>query len=257
MSGESKGGAHLIDLTGRQFGFWTVLHRQGTARTGAVMWLCRCTCGNEKAVVGASLKKGESTSCGCTRAEHLTGRRFGEWRVIERGPNRTRRTDGRPVVMWRCACDCGREGLVTTSQLTRGISKSCGHKRPVVTTGEDRKRLGPGRILTRAGYIAIYVSGRGSRPEHRLVMERVIGRLLKGNETVHHINGNRSDNRPENLELWSSMRQPPRQRVSDLIREAKRILSIYDPAALGINRNGRKSGPMPLKSIESFGEGGA
>lgn len=62
--------------------------------------------------------------------------------------------------------------------------------------------------------------------QHRVVMEEHLGRPLWPDETVHHKNGNRSDNRLENLELWSSW-QPSGQRVEDKITYAREILARY------------------------------
>lgn len=74
-----------------------------------------------------------------------------------------------------------------------------------------------GRTIDKAGYVILTNGQRGGykQPEHRAVMEQMLGRKLEPHETVHHKNGIRHDNRPENLELWSG-RHGRGQRVADL-----------------------------------------
>lgn len=83
-----------------------------------------------------------------------------------------------------------------------------------------KRQLGKarGRYVDKHGYV-ILTSRKGDdgyqQPEHRAIMEKHLGRKLRDNETVHHKNGIRHDNRLENLELWQT-NHGKGQRSSDL-----------------------------------------
>src|SRR6185369_6324520 len=85
------------------------------------------------------------------------------------------------------------------------------------------KTVGEGR-LDAEGYRLISVEGQTVR-EHRQVMQQLLGRPLRSDESVHHRNGDRADNRISNLELWSRY-QPSGQRVEDKVQWAREIISL-------------------------------
>lgn len=95
--------------------------------------------------------------------------------------------------------ECGRVFKVAKAHMNRRIhcSRSCATKN--LPRGSN-SRAWKGGTTAEQGYILIKVGGIYLR-EHRMVIERLLGRKLDKDEVVHHIDGNRKNNHPDNLKV--------------------------------------------------------
>lgn len=145
-----------------------------------------------------------------SRRIELTGRSFGNRIVL-------RRLHGS---VWLCRCICGKESQHHTGTLTSGHANSC-------SNCLNKNRKGPlhpcwkgGRTLDgKSGYVKLWNNGKPRR-EHTLIAESILGRKLKPGEDVHHINGNKQDNRNANLLICTrSYHRWLENRMSDLYKK--------------------------------------
>ena len=120
---------NFIDLTGQKFGKLTVIERDMQYRDKGVYWKCICECGNEKTILGKTLRSGATKSCGCLRrivpskvnTKNLIGQKFGKLTVIEK----TEKSSCNGVI-WKCICECGNMCEAPTGTLKSGDKQSCG-----------------------------------------------------------------------------------------------------------------------------------
>jgi len=104
-----------------------------------------------------------------------------------------------------CECGCGAE--IPTKSKNRGepMRFKHGHNTNSPQTHPHWK----GGMVDESGYVLIFSPNHPVKTkrqyvlQHRLVMEKYLGRHLKAEEIVHHINGNKRDNRIENLEIFN------------------------------------------------------
>jgi hypothetical protein len=108
-----------------------------------------------------------------------------------------------------CLCGCGREVTGWNKNLRQPIRYIHGHQ----NIGQNCNFWNGGRTKISTGYYLIklrnhpYADTRGYVMEHRIVMEKYLGRYLDPKESVHHINGIKTDNRIENLQLFPNMKE--------------------------------------------------
>lgn len=121
-----------------------------------------------------------------------------------------------------CAAEgCSREAEKRTfcsTHYSRVLRKGTLNTRP--------KKVGSYRD-SKSGYVRVYYENGTRELEHRVVMAEMVDRPLRSHESVHHKNGIRDDNRPDNLELWTTLKQPSGQRPGDLVDYARDILRVY------------------------------
>ncbi|MCR4307676.1 MAG: HNH endonuclease [Candidatus Berkelbacteria bacterium] len=127
------------------------------------------------------------------------------------------------------------------SEVMTGRKLSPAHREKVIKTlssygdqtGEKNHRWKGGRTTSGGGYIWIKKldhpnkNAQGYVPEHRLIIEKEIGRYLLPDEHIHHINENKQDNRLENLRIVSPQEHAAihwknpeaRKKVSDRVKK--------------------------------------
>ena len=128
--------SRLIDLTGQRFGKLVVIRRAKNNYQSSARWFCQCDCGNKKVVLGGALRDGRTSSCGCNKAENLTGKQFGELTVLSRLGTK----NGQPT--WLCRCSCGNVSTVRTQALKEGRIRRCNaHSKSKDLTGQRFGRL--------------------------------------------------------------------------------------------------------------------
>lgn len=137
-------GRHAIDMTGwimKDHGVngsrVTVIKRIddyiGSTGIHEPQWECLCECGNIFTATSNALRSGQTRSCGCLlkesvserRFKDLTGQVFGRLTVLYRVDDYID-DSGNHRVMWHCICECGNEKDIRGTNLTSGVTKSCG-----------------------------------------------------------------------------------------------------------------------------------
>ena len=127
-----------------------------------------------------------------------TANKHGRLTVIERVG-----TDNNRNATWLCLCQCGNKTVVAGDSLRTGNTRSCG----CLMRDTNREKLSGANnphwnngVTYSHGYKIICLNGTRV-PEQRMIVGEVMGRQLIKGEVVHHINGNKLDNRNSNLLL--------------------------------------------------------
>ena len=238
------------DLTGEQFGRWTVLEptisRFDSKGKELLRYKCQCSCGTIKDVAANTLIYGRSQSCGCLRIDQMrdrlidiVGNQYGKLTVIKELEPRIDEHN-RHLRYFECACLCGNKTVASYSNLIGGHTTSCGCLK--YEKAQERRKYNKYDIFETyvQGYFnnndqcffADYndynlikdlcwcLDGRGyvgARTESGdyIKMHRLIMNISDPSVIVDHIDGNPLNNCRSNLRLVNYSQNHMNRRVGD------------------------------------------
>lgn len=163
------------------------------------------------------------------KSQDLTGMKFYRFTVIK--PVWEIKENSYKIKRWECVCECGNVRQHKAFDLKIGRVKSCGcYNKELVKvrmSGENSPSWKGGLgIVNKRGYRTIKHGEHRGKLEHRCIYETHYGIKLLPHQNIHHMNGDKLDNRIENLELWD-ISQPSGQRVEDKIEYYFKLIMQY------------------------------
>jgi hypothetical protein len=191
------------NIVGDKFGKLTITNFVKTENRLSY-WECLCECG--VSIIKHRKQLHVGSHCGCNKNNRPKGDKnagYGKFKIINDLTSRKinmlsvigfgydkRLKCGKNRKYWKCECECGNECFVDSQSLVRGLTKSCGCL--------YRQRFRGGKIDCN-GYRMVY-SPKVKKyiQEHRYVYENHYDVKLHRYHNIHHINGDRLDNRIEN-----------------------------------------------------------
>jgi hypothetical protein len=183
----------MINRTGKRYGMLVAVSAsEYRDNKGGIKWICQCDCGNTTLVTGSNLTSGRTQSCGClkTITSSERAKRLFTKEKVECSVDGCKSLTGPGAYLGLCGKHrqrlrrYGDVEYITSEIDRRKLSRTAQLKRhPEAKDTTYRKLFG--------------------RHEHRVVAELKIGRKLSSDEHVHHIDGDKHNNHPDNLSVMT------------------------------------------------------